>query len=594
MKLFNLLTFLTLWIYPLWAQSINVMPDHSFLQYSGRIEFTPFNVARFSMPSSSIKIKFTGTELKATFSAKNFDGDGKSYLYVIVDGKADPLNRNIIEVYTSKRDYTLAEGLTEGEHIVEVVKVNEYWGMVEFHGFDIGRGQILPLPSKPNRLIEYYGDSNPSGWSAWNDKDQGGDAESGGYYTYPAFTARALNADLINFTAGGHGITPNMGKLDLTRYYDKIHIKTDNQSTNNWDLDNNYLNKKPDVIVINLGANDYYNGASKQQQKTGWKKLVTDQLRPHYPNAHIVLGNSEGWAVGEPADYVDEMIEEFKAEGDYNISYVKFPWLWGQEHAVVSEQAAFSNILSEHIAKVMNWETPVKNNYSSFPFEGELLGNRSFENALLGIRPDGWRPTSVGSQAKVVMNKRNAKTGEAYIVCPDGSGVHQAVKAKQGDRYLISVWVKGNNGKAKLKYAFRNQGQRIIVSGEKIVETSSEWQQISLITSEASFNTWQIDIHLESDNATVFFDDIDMENTDVTSIEQHKKGLGWKVYPNPTNHLLFIKSHDNKVIDYMVYSKVGQKIYEGNSSQIDVSTWSKGVYFVKNKNNKSLIRFIKN
>jgi hypothetical protein len=245
------------------------IPDYSLIQYRGRMEFSAHSRCSFSTPGSSIKLKFHGTSLFATFSADNFDGDGYSYVQVILDDMADPYDRQIIRIEQSEKEYAIVEGLSDGEHTIEIVKQNECWGLIHFEELRIPDGKLMALPPNKNRLIEFYGDSNPSGWSAWNDKDKGGDDDTEAYFSYPGFTARSLNAEWVNFSAGGYGVTDRMGSQDLTDYFDKIHIYTNFPQNNSWDFESNNLGQKPEVVVINLGANDYWNNAS-QLEITAW------------------------------------------------------------------------------------------------------------------------------------------------------------------------------------------------------------------------------------------------------------------------------------------------------------------------------------
>jgi hypothetical protein len=485
--------------------------DTSLIQYRGRMEFGANKLSSFSSPGSSIKVKFSGCSLYGTFSADNFDGNGYSYLYVILDENEDPLSRQIIRIEKAEQEYAIVEGLAEGEHIIEMVKNNECWGVIHFIQLRVPDGKLLALPAKKPHLIEFYGDSNPSGWSAWNDKDRGGDADSEGYYSYPGFTARSLDAEWVNFSVGGFGVTDRMGSRDLTDYYDKIHIYSHSPESNSWDFEMNNLGKKPDVLVINLGANDYYNNASKEEIKTAWFQFVSELLRPVYPEAHIVLANSYGWALGEPADYLAEVVQEFHQNGDQNISFVKFPWLWGQDHAVISEHAGFARILSKHIAETMGWESePVP--YSSIPEERGVLGNMSFESSILGSRPDGWRPDNGKSAARWVQDGSEAKDGTAFVRCSQGYGVHQAVDAQSGEQFKIKVWAKASSGnQGILKYQFRNQEQKNIYSTIKAITLTDQWQEFEIITEIAPAASWQIDVILRAEhNAVVDYDQIEM------------------------------------------------------------------------------------
>jgi lysophospholipase L1-like esterase len=482
---------------------IDVLVQNPELQYRGRWQIEG-NTASASTTGSSVKIAFNGVALKANLSADNIGGDGFSYLYVIVDGNDELEQRKLIKIGNGMQVYSIVSDLEMGEHTVEIVKINESWGIVHLHNLEVYGREVTSLPAKKERLIEYYGDSNPSGWTAWDDKDQGGDDAAEGYYAYPGFTARSLNAEWVNCAIGGYGVTDGMGDKDLTDVYSKVHLYTPNADNNAWNFETNNLGKKPDVVVINLGANDYWNGATKAEIKESWHRFISSHLRTVYPQAHIVLANSIGWAIGEPADYHDEVVAELKAQGDNNVSCVKFPWLWGQDHAVISEHAGFANILSRHIAEQMGWNyTPVE--HSSLPEEKGQLGNASFENSIQGIRPDGWRPINAETNARY-QKSSEARDGNALVHCRAEDGVHQSILASEGDAYKLSVWAKGS-GKGILNYRFRDQGQNVIAERAVELDMTSEWQQLELTSDAAPANTWQIDVVVKADKeSSVDFD----------------------------------------------------------------------------------------
>ena len=210
--------------------------------------------------------------------------------------------------------------------------------------------------------------------------------------------------------------------------------------------------------------------------------------------------------------FFDELIgRKFKSNGEDKVSYVKFPWLWGQEHAVISEHAGFAQILSKHIASKLGWEsTPVP--YSSISLEQHTLGNPSFESCILQNRPDGWRPDTPNSSAKWVNDMNIAKDGEAFVRCPQGSGVHQAIPSGKDDKYLIKVWAKAYYGsQGILKYQFRNQEQASLRAKIKALKLTDQWQQFEFETDAAPTGTWQIDIILKAEPSTIIdFDAIEI------------------------------------------------------------------------------------
>lgn len=483
------------------AQTVSVSPSDPDIQYMGRINFADPNAPDFSQPGVSITASFNGTGISA-----NFSSSGTSYVYVIVDGNDDPYQRQVTAIGGNNNSVVLASGLSSGNHTVKVVKTNEYDTKLIFNGFTVTGNGLNSPPARPSRQIEYYGDSNPSGWGAWDVRDEGVNELSGGYHTYPGMVARMLNAEYSNMSAGGWGTTSKTRRMNINDVYDRIHIEARASSTNSWDFANNYWNFHPDVVVINLGANDYYNGASEQQIRDGWNQLITS-VRQGNPNAHVVMVNSYGWAFNEPADYVGDFVQTRQQNGDNNISFVRLPWLWSDYHAVVNEHAGFANIIADHIANEMGWATPSHLSYSSFG-QNDNVGNGSFESSLIDGFADGWRPFATWSNPEYVTDGGAAYDGNSFIRCPDTFGVMHANSAAPGDVFDLSVFAKalsGNTG--RLKYEFRDQGQGVIVANQTDVSLNSNWQEITLTTSAAPAGTWQINVILEAVNgSTIDFD----------------------------------------------------------------------------------------
>ncbi|MBB6459045.1 GDSL-type esterase/lipase family protein [Flammeovirga kamogawensis] len=580
------------------AQTINVTPSNNYIQYSGRMTMKTPDAPVFSLPSTSIKINFNGTEVEGTFS----NTLGNSFLYIIVDGNADPYNREIIKVTAKNQVFTLANNLSAGNHTLEIVKVNEYDTKVTFKGFTIKNGTgLLPPSARPSLKIEYYGDSNAAGWSAWDVRDEGYARLSGGYYTYPAMTARMLNAEVSNFSAGGHGVTDAVRKLDLKDHYDKIHITGGNQRVNKWDFENNYWGFTPDVVVINLGANDYYSGVTEAVMRSSWNELVTT-LRTHYPNAHIVMANSKGWAFGEPADYVGDFVAERIANGDTNMSFVKFPWYWSDYHTVVNEHAGFANILAAHIANELNLPAPTPSELSSIAPYGSL-GNGSFESSLIDGFADGWRPFATWSFPEYAADKTDAYDGTSYLVCPPTYGVMHAAPANVGDVFDLSVYARTQSGsRGRLKYEFRNQGQEVIEAGSvDVFDLDADWKQIILTTIPAPEGTWHINVILEALNSsTVEFDLAEMQLASSNgrqklikkSLEQELK---YTIYPNPSvDRVKFsIDGMENEMPTYKVYNVQGVQQLNGKGTEIQIQNLSKGVYLIKVEGYAAPLKFIK-
>ena len=483
---------------------ISVLPDNKEILYSGRMSFAdPLNPT-FSISASGFSFNFDGSSITGRFSTEG----GSSYLYVIVDGQADPKHRNIIEVTSlNEKTYTIAEHLKAGKHSIQVVKLNESDTKLTFHGLVFSGSKILSKPKRKPLQLEFVGDSNTAGWSAWDAYDSGGNENSGAYFTFPGLTAKMLNAEYSLVGGSSSGVT-DKAYWNLTKAYDRIHLKDSDEDLNRWDFQNNYWDFKADAVIVNLGANDYYGQASKEEIMEGWKVLIDQKIRLNYPDTHIVLVNSYGWAYNEPADYVGDLVSFYKAKGDTNISYVLFPWLWGQTHAVVNEHAGFANILAAHLADKLNLASPSLSSLSSFTTSGKVY-NGSFEKGLIEGTADGWRPHGTCAMLK---SKETAYKGEHVMRLSNKGWINYPVSVETGMKLKLSAYVRAEQSlqNGYIKLVFKDQAQKTIQSKQIQFQAKPKWRKQELVA-EVPSNTWSAWVVLESgDKAVIDIDDVQM------------------------------------------------------------------------------------
>jgi hypothetical protein len=576
----------TLLIFTLFSSSlqaqVQVSPDNEDILYTGRIEFTNPKAPDFSMNGVSIKANFEGSNLSAKLSSI-----GRSHLYVIIDEVIDPYNRKLIQVNGTERSFDLTGELEEGNHSIELIKLSEYDSKTTFHGFEIKGKGLVAKPGRPSLQLEFYGDSNTSGWNAWNAYDQGGSEASGAYYTFPGLVSRMLGAEYSLIGVGGSGITAKTW-LDLTSKYDYIHIKDANSNSNTWNFDNNYLGFSPEAVIINLGANDYYADASKDQIKASWKNFIMDKIRQKYPETHIVLANSIGWAYNEPADYLNEAIEELNNEGEMNVSFVKFPWLWGQHHAVINEHAGFANILSEHLAMKLNLPAPTKSVLSSFAPVNSLK-NGSFEAELLTGIADGWRPHNT---FELISNDKEAYEGNKFVKLSNKGWINFATQVTKGSYLKFTSWAKAqeDNHTGYLRIEFKDQAQKTIASGQIQPDFTTEWKEFEVFA-EVPDGTWSAWLILESlQNSTLFFDATKLVSTErILSI---KKKTKLTLYPNPATNYLNLLSDVQIEPLVNVMSINGQLIHtQLGLEPIHIAHWTKGLYILKIEGEEKQMKF---
>lgn len=570
---------------PLLTLGQQVSPSDTSILYTGRIDFRTVDEAIYSLNGVSTKIHFEGKSVIGQFSATQ-----NSYLYVIVDANDNPEDRKVIEIRGSaKQTIELASFDRVGEHTLEIIKLDESGSKVSFYGLDIEEGGLISKPERPTLQLEFIGDSNTAGWNAWNAYDNGGSEVSGAYHTFPGMVSRMLGAEYSLIGASGSGIT-DKASWNCRRVWDRLHLTETTGPDNIWDFENNYWGFNPSAVIVNLGANDYYGGASKEEIKNGWKSFILDQLRQKYPDAHIVLANSYGWAINEPADYVNEAIEELKISGETNVSFIRFPWLWGQQHAVVNEHAGFANLLAQHLSEVLDIEEPTPLPLSSFSEAGSIK-NGSFETSTLSSIPDGWRPQG---RIELIINPGEAFEGDRYLACTNGGLASFSSSPIIGGQLVVSGHIKAlrDSHSGYIKLLFKNQGQATISSKQIEPDFTENWSEFSL-SATVPQGTWSVWLVLESEEgSTVHFDDIQMSSGEVLSIDQPEKD-SLKLFPNPAQNQLVIQSKVNKQV--YIYNINGEEAMRAKTnSPIDISHLPPGLYLITDPKSNITKRFIKN
>jgi hypothetical protein len=219
--------------------------DLSFdaVQFNGRVGQDERGVAAIYWPGSSVKTRFTGTEVKAVLK----DQRGHNYFNVIIDD--DSVYR--LRVDSVKKEYTLASGLSRGEHTVELFRLTDWNdGVTWFYGFQHGQGDkiLAVLPKK--RMIEFYGNSITVGSAIQDyDGDSGNGNFTNNYLSYAAVTARHYDAAYSCIARSGIGLMVSWFSLIMPEMYDRLNPF---DSTSVWD----FSKATPDIVVVNLLQND--------------------------------------------------------------------------------------------------------------------------------------------------------------------------------------------------------------------------------------------------------------------------------------------------------------------------------------------------
>jgi lysophospholipase L1-like esterase len=264
-----------------------VKPSDPAIRYGGFVDRTQPDAPRFAWSGTHFEARFTGTTLLAKLSSTPVDPQlpETDFINVFIDGGPP----KVFRLLDGEHWYPLATNLAPGGHRVLVWKRTECGvGITTFHGFKLDDGAKVgpPLPSPARRML-FIGDSITAGFgNEGPNPDCGWSAElENSYLTYGAVAARALGAQYIGQAWSGKGILRNGDDTDtefiLPNVYDRV-IPSEPGSPKIPTL-------PVDVVVLNLGTNDFGPGDPGKAALVGAFDRMLDALRKRYPSALIVL-----------------------------------------------------------------------------------------------------------------------------------------------------------------------------------------------------------------------------------------------------------------------------------------------------------------
>lgn len=252
----------------------------------GRVVAGPDGALRFGWPGVYVEGRFRGSSV-----AVDID-NGADHLRILIDG----IERK--RVTAPGRATETFSGLPHGDHVVRVEKLTESQsGSTRFLGFHAD-GPALPAQPRARR-VEFIGDSHTVGYGNTSPKrectrDEVHDTTD----TQQAFgplLARRLGADYRVTAYSGYGVVRNYGGAVPGESLPTIYwrsIPGEPALTNDIDW-------RPQLIVINLGTNDFSTPlkpgeawADAAALRKAWRERYAEfvgGLRIHQPQAQFLL-----------------------------------------------------------------------------------------------------------------------------------------------------------------------------------------------------------------------------------------------------------------------------------------------------------------
>ena len=147
-------------------------------------------------------------------------------------------------------------------------------------------GQIVKASDDKPLLIEFIGDSITCGYGNLTGVGTANPQSApyqDGTATYAYLTAQSLNTDFRMISCSGVGVGNGWVPFNISQFYSRLSYYRSQVTA----FDYNSV-RKPDIIVINLGTNDYHRQSTQQQFKTNAKTFINSLRQNYNSNMPIV------------------------------------------------------------------------------------------------------------------------------------------------------------------------------------------------------------------------------------------------------------------------------------------------------------------
>ncbi len=235
------------------------------INYLGRYQFEKIGGKRipiFSYSASGFEMKVDIKSDDYRFAIKLYNrliGQVSQFVNLYVD---EELNKRV----ELRNEYETIEvrGLTKGEHIVRINKLNEaQFSKIGLAGYEQNAAKVAPVEKRAKRKMEIYGDSITCGFGnlASSCTEAFSMATQDAMQTYGVLAAEELGFDcsLISCSGLAMALSPFENKTTLK----DIYATSDMEKA--WSL-SSYV---PEYVLINIGTNDniaYLSYASSEKE----------------------------------------------------------------------------------------------------------------------------------------------------------------------------------------------------------------------------------------------------------------------------------------------------------------------------------------
>jgi hypothetical protein len=266
---------------------------------------------------------------------------------IVFEVTVDGVPTTTITSTPSASTFRIADGLAPGEHDVAVFRRSEaLFGDTELPGFVPARGsELVATPEPRSHHLEVLGDSISAGYG--NEGCPFSPSTENGYLTYAAIAARAVDADLHLEARSGIGMYRSGPGSDPATLPEVYPLTLLDDPTASW----LFSSWTPDVIVINLGTNDFALGDPGEPFVTTYVAFVRG-LRARYPAALILCAtNGRPTIALRVAQVVAAVADPEVASLDFSVP----DWSGCDGHPSVAAQQAMAQQLVDRLHVDLGW-----------------------------------------------------------------------------------------------------------------------------------------------------------------------------------------------------------------------------------------------
>ena len=226
--------------------------NQSYFKFLGRTKVSQDGLI-FDTSCATLEFQgyMTGDVVIEIQTKKNHDY-GNSFFTVYIDGKRSETRFEVGSNKTAK--LTIASFTGKYFHNIKIVKQTEFkWSLATVKSLEI-KGILSKAPKEKELYVEFFGDSLTAAYGNIGKAGvSNGDSPKyeDGTQSYAYIFANAIGADYSMMSRSAAGINQCWSNSPIIDYHKKF---SKDRSSEAFDIANA---RKPDLIVIHLGANDY-------------------------------------------------------------------------------------------------------------------------------------------------------------------------------------------------------------------------------------------------------------------------------------------------------------------------------------------------